>query len=78
MNFMNNVANVDYDNLDAIVMWHKLMVEFFKKSGFLKTQLLKLLGDVAGETVVHMGTNPSENVCMFISYPMDRHDEPGH
>ena len=62
MNFMNNVANVDCDDLDAIVMWQKSMVEFFEKFGFLKNQLLKLMGEVAGGTVVHMGTNPSEKV----------------
>ena len=63
MNFMNNVAIVDYDDLDAIVMWQKSMVEFFEKFGFSKNQLLKLLGEVAGgDNVVRMGTNPTEQV----------------
>ena len=38
------------------------MVEFFEEFGFSKNQLLKLMGEVAGDTVVHMGTNPSEKV----------------
>ena len=58
MNFMNNVANVDCDDLDAIVMWQKSMVEFFEKFGFSKNQFLKLMGEVADNTVVKMGTNP--------------------
>ena len=59
---MSNVANVDYDDLDTIVIWQKSMVEFFEKFWFSKNQLLKLMGEVAGDTVVHMGTNPSEKV----------------
>ena len=59
---MNNVTNVDCNDLDVIVMWQKSMVEFFKKFGFSKNQLLKLMGEVAGDTVVYMGTNPSEKV----------------
>ena len=61
---MNNVANVDYDDLDsdAIVMWQKSMLEFFEKFEFSKNQLLKLMGEVAGDTVVHMETNPSKKV----------------
>ena len=59
---MNYVANVDYDDLDAIVMWQKSMVEFFEKFGFSKNQLLKLMGEVAGDTAVHMETNRSKQV----------------
>ena len=60
---MNKVANVNCDDLDAIVMWQKSMVEFFKKFEFSKNQLLKLLGEVAGgDSVVRMGTDPTEKV----------------
>ena len=59
---MNNVANVDCDDPNAIVMWQKSMVEFFEKFGFSKNQLLKLMGEVAGDTVVHMGSNPFEKM----------------
>ena len=63
MNFMNKVANVNCDDLDAIAMWQKSIVEFFKKFEFSKNQLLKLLGEVAGgDSVVHMGTDPTEKV----------------
>ena len=62
MSFMNEAANVDCDDLDAIVMWQKSMVEFLQKFGFSKKQLLKLMGEVAGDTVVYMGTNSSEQV----------------
>ena len=62
---MNNVANVDCDDLDAIVMWQKSMVEFFRKFEFSKNQLLKLLGEVAGgDSVVRMGTDPTEKVII--------------
>jgi hypothetical protein len=44
-------------------MWQKSMVEFFNKFEFSKNQLLKLLGEVAGgDSVVHMGTDPTEKV----------------
>ena len=60
---MNKVADVDCNDLDAIVMWQNSMVEIFKKFGFSKNQLLKLLGEVAGQdSVVRMGTNPTEQV----------------
>ena len=32
MNFMNNVANVDYGDLDAIVMWAEVDGRFFFES----------------------------------------------
>jgi hypothetical protein len=57
MNLMNNVANVDYDDLDAIVMWQKSMVEFFEKFGFSKNQLLKLMGEVAAKQMVIFSKN---------------------
>ena len=54
---------LDCDDLDAIVMGQKSMVEFFEKFGFSKNQLLKLLREVAGgDNVVRMGTNPTEQV----------------
>ena len=54
---MNNVANVDCDDLDAIVMWQKSMVEFFEKFGFSKNQLLKLMGEVAAKQMVIFSKN---------------------
>ena len=78
MNFMNNVANVDYDDLDAIVMWQKSMVEFFEKFGFSKNQLLKLMGEVAGDTVVHMGANQSLRTGNDHRYPESRREANGH
>ena len=60
---MNHVANVNCDDLDAIVLWQKSMVEFFRKFEFSKNQLLKLLGEVAGgDSVVRMGADPTEKV----------------
>ena len=56
---MNKVANVDCDDLNAIVMWQKSMEEIFKKFEFSKNQILKLLGEVAGgDSVVRMETIP--------------------
>ena len=53
------------------------MVEFSEKLGFSKNQLLKLMGEVAGDTVVHMGTD-SLRTGNDHRYPESRSEANGH
>ena len=51
---MNNVANVDYDDLDAIVMWQKSTVEIFEKFWILEEPTFEIDGRGGSEANGHL------------------------